>query len=169
MKLSLEQLNQVPQEVFVAHLASVWEYSPWIVEAAARHRPFVDADALHAAMFAEIERLPQADLLAFLNLHPELAGAAARDGAMTADSVAEQGALAIAAAPADQVDLWDRMNAQYRARFGFPFILCAREHDSASALLRFEARMPNGLRAELAEALAEIRKISRLRLIDRLR
>lgn len=162
--VTLTHLNRVPEEVFVVLLDGVWEHAPWIAEAVAARRPFATVEALHAAMFDQIVTLPEPDLIAFLNLHPDLAGAEARAGTMTPDSTAEQGVLALERLSDTDVARWDELNALYRARFGFPFILCARNHDPASALAAFEARAANSRDAELGAALAEIRAISAMRL-----
>lgn len=166
--LSLETLNRGSTEEFVAQLGSVFEHAPWVAEAAAAARPFATADALHAAMMAVLHALPERDCVALLRGHPELAGAMARQGRMTADSVAEQGALGLGDAAAADAREWDRLNAAYNQRFGFPFILCIRRHGRDSALREFERRLGNDRPAELAAALQEIARISRLRLAGRI-
>ena len=54
----------------------------------------------------------------------------------------------------------------YRARFDFPFIICARENKKQAILNAFPRRLQNPREAEIATALAEIYKIARLRLSD---
>lgn len=163
---SLAQLNQAPAADFLALLGPVFEHAPWVAEAVLAQRPFASIDALHAAMLVELRTLDEPALLALLRGHPELAGAQARAGAMTADSVAEQGNLAKLDGAASAH--WDALNAAYRARFGFPFILCIRRHTQASALQAFEQRLRAGRADELRQALDEIAAISRLRLAARL-
>ena len=153
---------------FVERLGSVFEHSAWVARAVLPQRPFASADALHAAMMAVLRALPEADCVRLLRAHPELAGAQARSGAMTADSHAEQGGLALDALDAESAAQWDRLNAAYRARFGFPFVLCIRRHTRASALRAFERRLGNARSVELHETLAEIGRISRLRLAARI-
>jgi len=163
---SLEQLNRAPGAEFLALLGPVFEHAPWVTEAVLARRPFASVDALHAAMLAELHALDEPALLALLRGHPELAGAQARAGTMTADSTAEQGGLA--ALDTAAAARWDALNAAYRARFGFPFILCIRRHTQASALQAFERRLNASRADELHQALAEIAAISRLRLAARL-
>jgi 2-oxo-4-hydroxy-4-carboxy-5-ureidoimidazoline decarboxylase len=165
---TLDTLNRCSAAEFVAHLGSVFEHAPWVAEAVADARPFASADALHAAMMARLHALPEPACLALLRGHPELAGAVARSGAMTADSVAEQGTLALAAVAQDEAAEWDRLNAAYNERFGFPFILCIRRHGRDSALREFERRLAQDRPTELAAALREIGRISRLRLAGRI-
>lgn len=175
--LPLEHLASCSEDAFVAHLGSVFEHAPWVARAVVKWRPFASADALHAAMMGGLRSLGEAQLVELLRGHPELAGAQARAGAMTADSIAEQGSLALGALDSrgshgshgeDTAARWDRLNARYGERFGFPFILCIRRHTRASALRAFERRLANDRPTELRHALDEIARISRLRLAARI-
>jgi 2-oxo-4-hydroxy-4-carboxy-5-ureidoimidazoline decarboxylase len=153
-------------EAFVERLASVFEHAPWVAVAVLNERPFASLDALHAAMMARLRALPEPQLLGLLQGHPDLAGDQARAGAMTADSVAEQGSLALEALPRAEAARWDAMNAAYRERFGFPFVVCAREHTKESILRVAAERLEHTRDEEVRVALEEIAKIARLRLED---
>jgi 2-oxo-4-hydroxy-4-carboxy-5-ureidoimidazoline decarboxylase len=165
---TLAQLNTADASAFSDHLGEVFEHAPWVAAAAALQRPFASVDALHRAMLGAVAARPDEARVAQFNGHPELAGAAARLGAMTADSVHEQDGLALGALDAKDSARWDALNAAYRARFGFPFILCIKRHTRASALAAFEARLANDLPTELANPLAEIGRVTRLRLAARI-
>lgn len=165
---TLELLNAVNASAFADHLGEVFERAPWVAAAVAPQRPFASAEALHRAMLAAVSAQSETARVALFNGHPELAGAAARLGDMTADSVREQGGLALGALCAADGARWDALNAAYRTRFGFPFILCVRRHTRDSALAAFEARLANDRVAELEQALAEIGHITRLRLAARI-
>ena len=56
--------------------------------------------------------------------------------------------------------------APYRTKFGFPFVICAREQTKASILAALAARRENDRATEITTALREIAKIARLRLED---
>ncbi|MGQ4828319.1 2-oxo-4-hydroxy-4-carboxy-5-ureidoimidazoline decarboxylase, partial [Enterococcus faecalis] len=58
------------------------------------------------------------------------------------------------------------LNAAYRDRFGFPFIICVRLTDKAGILAAMEARLAHDRATEIATALDEIGRIVRLRLED---
>ena len=163
----LEQLNTCAPEAFCAALADLWEHAPWVAQGVVGQRPFATADALHTAMVDVVAALDEPTRVAFYAGHPELAGDDARRGLMTEASVAEQGTLALAQLGADEAARWNALNQAYRARFGFPFILCIRRHTRASALQAFEQRLQHDRSTELAAALGEIAAITRLRL-DRL-
>ena len=166
--IDLAELNRRDAAGFAEALAGVFEHAPWVAQAVAGQRPFADPSALHRALIGVLRALPEADLAAFLNLHPELAGSAARAGTMTRDSEREQGGLALGRLPPEQATRWDALNAVYRQRFGFPFILCIRQHSLASALAAFEMRIGRSRAQEMQTALDEITVISGLRLDDRL-
>lgn len=160
----LEYLNHCAPQAFCAALADIWEHAPWVSQGVVDQRPFATVDALHAAMVGVVAALDEPERVAFYAGHPELAGEDARRGTMTDASVAEQGTLALAQLGAQEAARWNALNQAYRARFGFPFILCIRRHTRDSALRAFEQRLRQGRAAELATALDEISAITRLRL-----
>jgi 2-oxo-4-hydroxy-4-carboxy-5-ureidoimidazoline decarboxylase len=167
-RVTLAELNCCSATAFADSLGRVFEHAGWVARAAAAQRPFADADALHGAMLDAVRALPEDTLVAFLCGHPELAGAAARTGTMTDDSVREQGGLALGGMPSEAAAQWDRLNAADRARFGFPFILCIGRHSRDSALKAFGERLARSRAEELATAVVEIGHISRLRLALRI-
>lgn len=168
-RTTLAQLNACTVDEFVASVGDVWEHAPWVALAVASGRPFASVDALHKAMVSAVRALDEADRVALFAGHPELAGADARAGRMTNDSVREQGALSLARLPSEENERWGLLNRQYRERFGFPFILCARRHTRASALRCFERRLAHSRARELDATLEEISHITRLRLAERIK
>lgn len=166
--LTLNELNTCSAEAFGAALADIWEHAPWVASRVVHQRPFASVAALHQSMVEVVAALDDAERIAFYAGHPELAGADARRGSMTADSVAEQGTLSLADLPDADAQRWDALNQAYRARFGFPFILCIRRHTRESALRVFEQRLQHDHATELVAALDEIAAITRLRLESRI-
>ena len=160
----LAALNAAAPDVFTAATGDVFENAPWVAAGAAAHRPFATVTALHDAMMETVRRASPEARLAFLRGHPELAGKVARAGAMTADSIAEQGGLGLNRLSDAEFDRFETLNAAYRARFGFPFIVCVRRHTRDSILRQFTRRLENGAEAEMDAAIGEIGFISRLRL-----
>jgi 2-oxo-4-hydroxy-4-carboxy-5-ureidoimidazoline decarboxylase len=166
--ITLAALNQCATDEFVARVGEVWEHAPWVAQTVAQARPFASVDAMHQAMVQAVRALDETQRVALFAGHPELAGADARAGRMTPDSVREQGALSLGRLPADENERWGLLNRQYRERFGFPFILCAKRHTRASALRCFERRSQHDRAQELEATLQEITHITRLRLADRI-
>ena len=167
--ITLDQLNAGDRAAFVAAIGDVFEHAPWVAEHAAGARPFGSVAALHAAMMQVVRTAPRDRQLAFLRGHPELAGKVARAGAMTADSRAEQGGLGLDRLSDADFGRFERANAAYAKKFGFPFIVCVRLHKSAESIIAaFEQRVGNDPETEFAAALTEIGHITRLRLDDRI-
>jgi 2-oxo-4-hydroxy-4-carboxy-5-ureidoimidazoline decarboxylase len=149
---------------FVAALGGIFEHSPWVAEAVVVQRPFSTLAALHEAMKGAVRAVDNAQKLAFLRQHPELAGKAAQAGSMTADSTSEQDSAGLARlSPEEFQDLRD-LNKAYAGKFGFPFIICVRRHTKDSIFRQFESRLQNTVAAELDAALLEIFRITALRL-----
>jgi OHCU decarboxylase len=168
-KLTLDQINALDRDAFVARLGFLFEGSPWIAAATWPARPFGSADALHRALCATMEAAPAERKIALIRAHPDLAGKAAIAGELTPESTSEQSSAGLDRLTPEQFARFSRLNAAYRDRFGFPFVICARENTRDSILASFEARLHNDREREVAAALGEISKIARLRLLDVLR
>ena len=166
MTISLERLNTLDQSGFVAALGGIFEGPPWIVTDAWAARPFSDVDALYSALCQVMYAAPPERKVALIQAHPNLVGRAARTGTLGPASTAEQAAAGLNDLTADEIATFERLNAEYQQRFGFPFVICARENKKESILAGFAARMHNTRDQEIAAALDEIAKICRLRLID---
>ncbi|MCZ0981344.1 2-oxo-4-hydroxy-4-carboxy-5-ureidoimidazoline decarboxylase [Streptomyces diastatochromogenes] len=108
--------------------------------------------------------MPEAERVDFLCAHPELAGKEARSGSMTSDSVTEQASAGLDALTPAELELITRLNAAYRLRHGFPFIICVPRHTKREILDAFRDRTGNTTGAELAEAIAQITVITGRRL-----
>ncbi|MGQ0674665.1 MAG: 2-oxo-4-hydroxy-4-carboxy-5-ureidoimidazoline decarboxylase [Rhodospirillales bacterium] len=155
------------KEDFVAALGTVYEHAPWVADAAFASRPFTGIAGLHAAMADAIRGAAANRRLALVKGHPALAGKAARAGALTAESAAEQSSAGLDRLSEAEYARFHTLNDAYEARFGFPFIVCARRHGKESILREFERRLGNSPDAELRAALEEILRIGALRLDER--
>lgn len=166
MHYSLEQLNSMPRDAFEAALSGIFEHSPWVAEQAADARPFESVDALYTKMRDLVANSGDARQLALINAHPELAGKAAVRGELTAESTREQSGAGLALCTQEEFDKLQRLNAQYREKFGFPFILAVRGYDRAGIIANFEARVNNSREDELRTSLEQIYRIARFRVDD---
>ncbi len=166
--MTIERLNAADRGAFVAAVGFTFEHSPWIAEEAWQRRPFRDADALLEAMRGVLAAAPQERRLALIAAHPDLAGRLAREGRLTAASAHEQSAAGLDRLAPEEIARFDELNAVYRERFGFPFVICAREQTKASLLASLAQRLGNDRENEIEVALAEIVKIARFRLQDAL-
>jgi OHCU decarboxylase len=164
MGLDIAEAGALDPDAFTARFGGVFESSPWVAEAAYASGPFPDVAALHTAMTAVVARAPRERQLALIRAHPDLAGRAAIAGELTPESEAEQASAGLDRLTPEQLQRITALNAGYRARFGFPFIICAREHDADGIIAAMERRVGHDAEAEVAVALEEIGRIARLRL-----
>jgi 2-oxo-4-hydroxy-4-carboxy-5-ureidoimidazoline decarboxylase len=162
----LAALNAADRDAFAAALGGVFENAPWVAERASAMRPFASVADLHRALMAAVTGAAEAEQMAFIRGHPELGGRIARAGAMTTESRQEQGSLGLDRLSDAEFQRFERLNADYRHRFDFPFIICVRRHTRDSILANFERRLANSPQAERAAALEEIGHITRLRLVE---
>ncbi len=166
MTLALAEVNALDETGFTQALGFVFELSPWVVTRAHAAQPFASREALHAAMMAVLEATPEADRLALIRAHPELAGKAAIAKALTAESQSEQASAGLDRLTPDEFARFHELNAAYGAKFGFPFIICVRLNDKTSILRAMTRRLAHDRISEIDEAIAQIGLISRLRLFD---
>ncbi len=154
------------EAAFVAAVGHVFEHSPWIARRTHARRPFASIASLYEKLVETVRTSSEEEKLALIRAHPDLVGKMAREGALTRESTAEQRAAGLAALSADEVRRFDEYNAAYRERFGFPFVICARQNKKDAILAAFPVRLRNSREREIDAALDEICKIARLRLID---
>lgn len=168
--MTIEELNRLGSAAFVAQLGDVFEHSPWVAERALAKRPFRCVDALHGAMMEVVRAAPRAEQLALIRAHPELAGAEAAEGTLSAHSSGEQGRLGLASLSKGEFRRISDINRRYRETFGFPCIVALKLHSNrASVLDEMERRLGNRPDQELAAALEQIGHITRGRLDRMLR
>lgn len=174
MPTTLAQLNVCPRDEFVSLVGPVFERSPWIAEAVADlpagepasgqpcGRPFASSDQLHAALCAIVSAAPVDRQVALIQAHPDLVGQAV----LTAESSREQAAAGLMGLTPDDIARFDRYNTAYTARFGFPFVICARKNKKDAILRAFPERLTHTRDEEIAIALEQIFQIAQLRIGD---
>jgi 2-oxo-4-hydroxy-4-carboxy-5-ureidoimidazoline decarboxylase len=164
--VTLRELNDRDQAGFVAVCGPLFESSPWIAARAWLKRPYGSIDALYRELTAVVEAATAREKLALISAHPDLVGRLARRERLSAESRGEQAAAGLEAVSEAERERFDRLNREYREKFGFPFVICARENRKEAILAAFPARLAHTREQEIAAALAEIAKIARLRLAD---
>ncbi|MBL8310305.1 MAG: 2-oxo-4-hydroxy-4-carboxy-5-ureidoimidazoline decarboxylase [Burkholderiales bacterium] len=166
---TLHQINQFSPVEFSAAFGAVYEHSPWIAERAFAFRPatgFVSRAAIHAALVATVQSASGDEKLALLNAHPELAGKEAAAGTLTSESTREQAAAGLSAMTAEDVTQLRGLNARYRDKFGFPFIIAARNNTQGAIFGAIKSRLLNTREMEFNNNLMQVGEIARLRLLD---
>ena len=164
--MTISELNGLSHSQFVARVGPIFEDSPWIAGSVASDRPFATRNELFAAMEAVLDGAGEDERVALIAAHPDLAGRVAREGRLTPLSASEQSGAGLETLSDQERARFDEANAAYRARFGFPFVICVREQTKGSILGAMEERLRNDRDREIDTALREIRKIAWLRLSD---
>src|SRR5580692_2953003 len=168
-QISLDTLNAADRKTFIAAIGEVMELAPWVAEETFAKRPFASIAALYQAMTDAVRNAPPERRQALINGHPDLAGKAARQGNLTADSTAEQAAAGLDKLSEQEFADFHRLNDAYRKKFAMPFIVCVRRHGKQSILREFGRRLNNDAAAEQKTALGEIFRIAALRLDQRVK
>lgn len=164
--LDLAGVNALSQDAFVSRFGALFEHSPWVAGAAWRRRPFSSVADLHGAFEAAMREAPRERQLALIRAHPELGGREASEHELTEASSREQASAGLDRPSAPELQALRRVNRDYRECFGFPLIVCVREHTRESILAWGRARLEHSREEEVQNALTEVAKIAHLRLQD---
>ena len=164
----LSEISALPRDTFVERLGFLFEGSPWIVAEAWQTRPWQTREHLHGALLQVVAAAGEERQVALIRAHPDLVGRAALAGSLSRESTAEQRAAGLDpnALSEEDVRQFQEANGAYQDRYGFPFVICARENKKASILTGFATRLENDRATEIDTALYEIGRIAWHRLAD---
>jgi 2-oxo-4-hydroxy-4-carboxy-5-ureidoimidazoline decarboxylase len=163
--MTIAELDARDRDAFVEALGWIVEDSPWVAERAWARRPFASLDALHQAMVDVVQQASEPEQLALLRAHPDL-GTRAR---ISDASTGEQRGAGLDRLDADEYARLQRLNDEYRRRFGFPFLFAVKGSTKEDVLTGLEARVRRSRDEELSEALRQVHTIARFRLEDVIR
>lgn len=162
----INRINALRHGDFLDMFGPLYEHSPWAAELAEAARPYrYEADLL-VALRRAVDRADSARKLDLIRAHPELGGEKLRARALTASSMAEQGSVGLDKLADVELTEWAALNAAYRERFGFPFVICVRLHSKDEIVAAMRRRLNGEAAEEQAEAIRQIHDIARLRLND---
>ncbi|MBT2335425.1 2-oxo-4-hydroxy-4-carboxy-5-ureidoimidazoline decarboxylase [Variovorax paradoxus] len=172
MSLTIAQLNAAVPAAAVALLDGTYEHSPWIAQRALAARPFRSLAHLKHALVQALAASSADEQIGLIRAHPELAGKAMVSKTLTAESTHEQGKAGLTDCTPEEFAKIQQLNADYNAKFGFPFILAVRGPRGTGLSKReiidtFERRLHNHPAFELGEALRNIHRIAEIRLDDK--
>ena len=172
MTLNLDQVNQASTEDALALLDGLYEHSPWVAEKALSARPFKSLANLKYALTKAVNAVPVADQVKLRCAHPELAGKAMQDDALTAESANEQNTAGLTNCTAQETATLAGLNQQYRTKFGFPFILAVRGTRGHGLTKKqiidtFTRRLKNQPAFEIKEGLRNVHRVVELRISDK--
>ena len=172
MTLQLEQLNKASNEEALQLLDGLYEHSPWIAEGALKMRPFASWAHLKHCMAQVLSDAGREAQIWLIRAHPELAGKAMVRKELTAESTNEQTKAGLTECTAEEFEKIHKLNAAYKQKFGWPFILAVRGPrgvglNKHQIIASFERRLHGHPDFELAECLRNIHRIVEIRLNDK--
>ncbi|MDH6166846.1 N-carbamoyl-L-amino-acid hydrolase [Variovorax boronicumulans] len=172
MSLTIAQLNAAVPAEAVALLDGIYEHSPWIAQRALAARPFRSLAHLKHALVKALAASSNDEQIGLIRAHPELAGKAMVSKTLTAESTNEQSKAGLTDCTPEEFAKIQKLNADYNAKFGFPFILAVRGPRGTGLAKReiidtFERRLFNHPEFEIGEALRNIHRIAEIRLNDK--
>ena len=157
-KMSIGEVNALPQDAFVQRVGWVFEHSPWV--ARRTPGPFPNRAALNKALTQTMWTASASEQLELLRAHPDL-GARAR---MSSASVNEQARAGLDHLTRHEFETLQRLNSEYKQKFGFPFLYAVKgstKHDILEALAQ---RLPRNESDEFQEALTQVARIAGFRI-----
>jgi OHCU decarboxylase len=160
--LTLDQVNTLPDEEFVARFGPLFQGPPWIAAEVARMRPFDSLYAMRHAFHSVLFDAPVEQQRALIETYPDIAAKVA----LGQGSRRDQASAGLDRLTPEEYERFDALNEAYREKFGFPFVICVRENTKETILAAFERRLENTPVQEQMAALVEIAKIANLRLFD---
>jgi beta-ureidopropionase / N-carbamoyl-L-amino-acid hydrolase len=173
MSITLAALNAASEADALAMLDGVYEHSPWIAHGALARRPFLSLTALKHAMTVVLRDAGLDAQVKLVRAHPELAGKAMVDQSLTAESTNEQSKAGLTHCTPGEFATIQKLNADYNAKFGWPFILAVRGPrgtglSKLQIIDTFARRLQGHPDFELQECLRQIHRVAEMRLNDKL-
>jgi N-carbamoyl-L-amino-acid hydrolase len=172
MPLTLNQLNAASPTEAAQLLDGLYEHSAWIAERALAQRPFTSLAHLKHAMSLVLAQAGLEAQLGLIRAHPELAGKAMVSQTLTAESTNEQNKAGLTQCTPEELAHIGQLNAEYKAKFGWPFILAVRGPrgvglSKQQILAAYARRLHGHPDFERQECLRQIHRIVEIRLNDK--
>merc|ERR1719193_302102 len=162
----MERSNGISEESFVCQFGSIVEHSPQVAEQLAKLRPFTCEEDFHTALETTLTSLPDQQKTRILQQYPDLAGNLADSNQLTSESTSEHRAAGLHQLTPQQKEKMGTLNKEYKEKFGFPFIVCARENKVETILHGLGERIECCEKVEIRKGIAEVVKIASLRARD---
>ncbi|XP_035680995.1 2-oxo-4-hydroxy-4-carboxy-5-ureidoimidazoline decarboxylase-like [Branchiostoma floridae] len=164
--LTIAEVNKLDSEEFIEIFGNVVENCKLAAAAVWSHKPFQDVDHLNQTIADFLDALPQKGKEGVLRCHPDLAGRLAQAGQLTAESTQEQRSAGLDQLTQDELSTLTDLNQQYKVKFGFPFVICARLNKKAAILNGLTERLKHSAEEETLAGVEEVKKICQLRIVD---
>ena len=162
--ITIDDLNQASAKTFIARTGGALEGEIWLAERVLAQRPFGEVEAIIQAFAKAITEASEAEKIRLLASHPDLGIKV--DDSLSEASIREQASAGLNQLTNAEYDTFSQLNTDYKTKFGFPFVICARDYDKQGILSAFEDRLKNDRSTEIETGTAQIIRIIRLRLLD---
>ena len=153
--------------LFVERFEGIYEHSRWVAERAydSGLTPAANtAEGLARAMAAVVVSATPEQKRALIAAHPDLAGRLALTGQLTPASAIEQASAGLDQLTEEEKGQFEKINAEYKRKFGFPFVKAVKGCSKNEILSEFNQRIKNDVPEEIIVSLSEINKIAKIRL-----
>eukprot|EP00093_Oithona_nana_P010085 10085.XXX_5770_5184_1 [CDS] Oithona nana genome sequencing. len=166
MLTTISELNSLNFEDFISKIGNVVEHCPVLAAALWKYRPFLSLEDLMNKMKEIIQSLPLSVQEGILRVHPDLAGRLATNGQLTKESSSEQSQANLNQLTPEEKATLAHLNDNYKSKFGFPFVICARLNKKEAIMVGLQRRLNHSSDIEVKNGIAEVLKICELRLKD---
>ena len=159
MKLT-KNINHLTKKEFLSIFGNIFEKSDWIANEVFNFKPFKDSNDLIMKMMNIYENSKDEMIIKIFNLHPQLA----IEKTLTSFSSKEQTGAKLNDCSKEELKEFERLNADYKRKFGFPFIIAVKGKNKSEILNNFRHRIKNNFKIEFDEAKIQVKKIASARL-----
>lgn len=158
------------RERFLARFGGVVEHSPWVAEAVWAHYPAAARSQAYEALIDSFGRVirsaPREQRMELLRAHPDLACGVVSSHEFSESSRSEQEAAGLDKCTPEEFIEFQSLNLEYKAKFGFPFIIAVRGMTRKEILERFRDRIERSAEDEFATAVENVIRIIGFRIAD---
>ena len=157
---TIDNINDLNKSDFLSIFGNVFEKTESVAMEAFELKPFKNFEDIVFKMLDIYENYEKNKILEILNAHPELAVAKK----MTSESISEQASAKLNQCSNDEYEEFKKLNAEYKKKFNFPFIIAVKGKNKNDILINFRTRIDNNYEVEFNEAKIQVMKIALLRL-----
>ena len=159
MKLT-KNINLLKKKEFLSIFGNIFEKSDWIADEVFNLKPFKNSNDLVIKMMNIYENINNEEMIKIFNLHPQLA----IEKRLTSFSSKEQTGAKLNDCSKEEFEEFEKLNADYKKKYGFPFIIAVKGKNKDEILNNFRQRIQNNFEIEFNEAKNQVKKIASSRL-----
>ena len=165
-RLTIDEVNKIDYEEFIRVFGSVVEHGHLAAATVWACQPFSNVEALCHSFTVFLQQLPDLAKCGIIRCYPDLAGKLTDEKKLSKESMEEHSAAGLLELTREERSEINSLNSSYKAKFSFPFVICARENKKKAIMEGMKCRLDNTVLDEINTALSEIQKICHLRIKD---